>query len=198
MCVLEQVRVLDISSGIAGPFCARLLAGAGADVVKIEDPRGGDLSRREDAINPTHQLENTSALYTYLNQNKRGISLNLETATGQEIFRRLVKVSDVIVESSVPGTLERWHLSYDEVTTVNPGIVLVSITDFGQTGPYRNYKATHLTLAALGGFMNLVGDPGREPLMANFLYCTIRQAFGERSGPSHPLTNEEKMARGNI
>jgi len=166
MSALQGLRVLDISSGIAGPFCARLLADAGADVIKIEDPRGGDATRRENPIFADHRLEDISALFIYLNQNKRGVSLNIESVTGREILKQMAEKSDVVVESFAPGTLERLGVSHGELRRIRPGIVLISITDFGQTGPYRDYKATHLTLSALGGWQQ--GEATREPIQAGF------------------------------
>ncbi|MFN8545089.1 MAG: CoA transferase [Candidatus Binatia bacterium] len=160
MAGLQDLRVLDLSSGVAGPFCARLLADGGADVIKIEDPAGGDVSRRADG--------RPSPLYAYLNQNKRGVALDLGTAPGRERFRRLAQVSDVVVESFAPRTLERLGLGYEVLAGLDPGIVLVSVTDFGQTGPYRDYRADHLTVSALGGWMATFGEQDREPIQVGF------------------------------
>lgn len=168
MAGLQGLRVLDISTGIAGPFCARLLADGGAEVIKIEAPAGGDPSREEDACFGKGEDHHTSALYTFVNQNKQGVSLDIASASGREIFKRLVAKSDVVVESFAPGRLAELGLGYDDLKAVNPGIVLVSVTDFGQTGPYSGYKGDHLAISALGGWADIFGNPGREPLQVGF------------------------------
>jgi len=155
MAGLEGLRVIDISRGVAGPFCARLLADGGADVLRAEAPCGEGRGR----IGP---------LEVFLHRNKRGLSLDLATSGGRDTFRRLAASSDVIVESSRPGTMEALGLGYDALAAINPGIVLVSITEFGQTGPYRLYSADHLTISALGGWAYTFGDADREPLQVGF------------------------------
>ena len=168
MASLQGLRVLDISTGIAGPFCARLLADGGANVIKIEAPEGGDPSRQEGASFREGDDQHTSPLYVFLNQNKQGISLDIASASGREIFKRLVAISDVVVESFQPGTMAELGLEYGDLAAVNPGIILASLTEFGQTGPYRHYKADHLAISALGGWAQGFGDMGREPLQVGF------------------------------
>lgn len=155
MAGLEGLRVLDISRGVAGPFCARLLADGGADVRRIEPPVSGGPAP-------------IGALEAFLDQNKRGLPLDIATEVGRETFRKLVAASDVIVESSRPGTMEALGLGYRDLAAINPGIVLVSITDFGQTGPYRHYRGDHLAISALGGWAYTFGESDREPLQVGF------------------------------
>jgi crotonobetainyl-CoA:carnitine CoA-transferase CaiB-like acyl-CoA transferase len=164
MAGLQGLRVLDISTGIAGPFCAKLLADGGATVIKIEAPDGGDSSRQEGAFVREGDDHRTSSLFVFLNQNKQGVSLDITSVSGREIFKRLVAISDVVVESFQPGTMAELGLGYSDLAAVNPGIVLASLTDFGQTGPYGRYKGDHLAISALGGWAYNFGDPGREPL----------------------------------
>ncbi len=168
MAGLDGLRVLDISTGIAGPFCARLLADGGANVIKIEAPAGGDPSRQDGAYFHAGAEQRTSPLFVFLNQNKQGISLDIASASGREIFKRLAAISDVVVESFKPGTLEELGLGYSDLAAVNPGITLASITDFGQTGPYRHYQADHLSISALGGWAYTFGEADREPLQVGF------------------------------
>ena len=168
MATLQDLRVLDLGQGVAGPFCARLLGDCGADVIKIEAPRGGDSTRHNGEFSSDATLSDVSPLYVYLNQNKRGVSLDIFTATGRDLLKRLVEKADIVVESFPPGTLDRAGLAYHVLAAVNPGVVLVSITNFGQTGPYRNWPASHLTLSALGGWMHMTGDHEREPLQVGF------------------------------
>ena len=168
MATLEGLRVLDISTGISGPFCAKLLADSGADTIKIEDPAGGDPTRKETAALPKGDDPHTSPLYVFLNQNKRGISVDITSSSGQEIFKQLVAKSDVVIESFQPGTMDELGLGYSDLVAVNPGIILLSITEFGQTGPYRHYKGDHLAISALGGWSFCFGESDREPLQAGF------------------------------
>ncbi|AMN46199.1 hypothetical protein ACG33_03575 [Steroidobacter denitrificans] len=155
MAGLEGLRVIDISDGIAGPFCARLLADGGAQVFRVDSSAEGELAR-------------ASTLEVFLNQNKRGLALNPADTGEREIFLRLAATADIIIESSRPGTMEALGLGYGELAAINPGIILVSITDFGQSGPYRHYRADHLSISALGGWAYTFGEADREPLQVGF------------------------------
>ncbi len=162
--LLTGIKVLDLTHYIAGPFCTKLMADYGADVIKIERPGKGDIARQvgpfpEDVPDPEK-----SGLFLYLNTNKKGITLNLKTKTGIEILKKLVKESDVLVENFRPGVLPSLGLEYETLKKVNPRLVMTSISNFGQTGPYRDWKATEITLYALSGQMSRQGDPDREPL----------------------------------
>ncbi|MBV6416527.1 MAG: Formyl-CoA:oxalate CoA-transferase [Steroidobacteraceae bacterium] len=156
MSELQRPRVLDLGDGIAAPFCARLLADGGALVTRIADPA------REDRSEGSHSLG------IFLHQGKQRLELDLGGNEGREAFRRLAATADVIVESMRPGTMEALGLGYETLAAENPGIVLVSITEFGQTGPYRHHAADHLTISALGGWAYTFGDTGREPLQVGF------------------------------
>lgn len=155
MAGLEGLRVVDISDGIAGPFCARLLADGGASVVRAV-PSGES------------GLDQTNALEVFLNQNKQGLSLDLANAGERETFVRLAAASDIVIESSRPGTMEALGLGYGDLAAINPGIIVVSITDFGQSGPYRHYRGDHLAISALGGWAYTFGEADREPLQVGF------------------------------
>ncbi|MQG84869.1 MAG: CoA transferase, partial [SAR202 cluster bacterium] len=160
---LEDIKVLDISQGIAGPFAAKILGDFGADVIKIE-PLTGDYGR---TMAPFHKDDpdiEKSLFFLLLNLNKRGITLNLETSTGQKIFKELVAECDVVVESFEPGYLDSLGLGYAELEKINPKIVLTSITWFGQTGPYSNYKGEEIVAYAMSGIMSISGTADREPL----------------------------------
>jgi len=161
---LEGVRILDLSEGIAGPYCTRLLGGYGAEVIKVEKPGEGDESRKVGPFPKDIPHPERSALFLHLNINKKGITLNLEAAAGRKILRQLVKSVDILVEGFKPGQMSDWGLDYESLEEINPGLVMTSITPFGQTGPYRNYRWSSAVLDALGGHTYMQGNPRREPL----------------------------------
>ena len=158
MTSLSVLRVLDLSEGVAGAYCAKLLAGFGADVIKIEQPGGGDPLRRHGPFPEDLPHGEKGALHLYLNAGKRSITLDIGRRSGALIFRRLVEGAEVVVESFPPG-----HLTYESLASIKPRLVMTSVTPFGQDGPYSDYRATNLTLAAAGGQMAVTGEPDREP-----------------------------------
>ena len=164
--LLSPYRVLDLTNE-RGFLCGKLLGDLGADVIKIEKP-GGDPSR---AIGPFYRdtPHPEKSLYWWaFNVNKRGITLDIETADGQDIFKRLVKKADVVAESFEPGYMEERGLGYAAISEINPGIIMASITGFGQTGPYRDYKSSDITIWSLAGEAYVTGDPDRAPLSPGF------------------------------
>ncbi|MBI4216779.1 MAG: CoA transferase [Chloroflexi bacterium] len=161
---LSDVRVIDLTHYVAGPYCTKLLADYGADVIKVERPGTGDPARH---IGPFYQDEphpEKSLLFLHLNTNKRGITLNLKSKTGRRLLLGLVKDADLVVESFAPRVLPSLGLSYETLASVNPRVALVSISNFGQTGPYRDFKASEVVLYAMGGEMYSCGLPDREPV----------------------------------
>ncbi|MFC1991760.1 CaiB/BaiF CoA transferase family protein [Chloroflexota bacterium] len=160
--MLSPYRVLDLA-GEAGLLCGKILGDLGADVIKIERP-GGDPVRN---IGPFYHDEpdpEKSLLWFALNTSKRGITLDIEKADGQEIFKKLVKSADFVVESFSPGYLDKLGLGYSDLEKINPGVIMVSITPFGQTGPYRDYKSADIVAWAMCGEMMDWGDADRPPL----------------------------------
>jgi crotonobetainyl-CoA:carnitine CoA-transferase CaiB-like acyl-CoA transferase len=161
---LEGLEVLDISENISGPYCTKLLGSFGAEVIKIEHPDGGDPSRKSGPfLNDTPHPER-SALFLYLNTNKKSITLDLSSETGAKLFKKMAAEADVLVENFPPGKMRQWRLDYETLNKINSRLVMVSITDFGQTGPYRDFKGGRLVNNAISGYMYLNGDPKREPL----------------------------------
>ena len=159
--LLGDIRVLDLADE-KGVYCTKLLADLGADTIRIEEP-GGDPMRR---IGPFFHDEpdHEKSLYWFqFNTSKRGITLNLETADGREILKRLVKTADVVVETFPPGYLDEMGLGYSVLSELNPGVVLTSITPFGQSGPYRDFQSSDLIAQAMGGLMYLAGFPEDAP-----------------------------------
>lgn len=160
----DDVRVLDLSRWVPGDYCTKLLGDLGADVIKIERPGEGALTRHQGPFPGDIPDPEQSALFLHLNTNKRSVTLNLDSDSGRQIVLDLVKAADVLVEAFRPGTMERLGLGWDELSAVNPRLVFTRISSFGQTGPYRNYEATNLTLEAMGTAMQMAGRQEGPPL----------------------------------
>jgi formyl-CoA transferase len=155
---LEGLRVVEMGTLIAGPFAARLLAEFGADVVKIEDPKGGDPLRNWRKLH-----KGTSLWWHSQARNKRSITVNLREPEGQEIVRALARRADVVIENFRPGALEKWNLGYEQLSRENPGLIMVRLSGFGQSGPYRDRPGFGAIGEAMGGLRHLTGEPGRPP-----------------------------------
>ena len=158
---LQGVRVLELGTLIAGPFAARILGEFGAEVVKIEQPGEGDPLRNWRMLH-----RGTSLWWHAQARNKRSVTANLRAAEGQEIVRALSRRSDVIIENFRPGALEKWNLSYAELSKDNPGLIMVRLSGYGQTGPYRDRPGFGSIGEAMGGIRYLTGHPDRPPARA--------------------------------
>jgi crotonobetainyl-CoA:carnitine CoA-transferase CaiB-like acyl-CoA transferase len=159
---LAGLRVLDVSTVLAGPLTCQILGDYGADVIKVEHPRGDSMrghGRSKDGI---------PLWWKMISRNKRCVALYLGDPEGAEIFRRLVATADVVVESFRPGTFERWGLGYDALKEINPGLVLVRISGFGQTGPYRERAGFGTLAEAMSGFAAITGEPDGPPTLPPF------------------------------
>ena len=161
---MSGIRVLDLTWHLAGPYGTRLLADYGADVIKIERPSEGDPSREMEPLFKDEQGPEKSLLYQYLNTNKRSITLNLKSQEGKRIFLELSRHVDVVVENFSPDVMGRLGLDYGVLSSGNPGLVMTSISNFGSTGPYKNWQASELTTYAMGGAMINTGHPEKPPL----------------------------------
>lgn len=161
---LSDVKVLDLTWNIAGPYCTKLLADHGADVIKVERPDGGDPSRSLGPFPEDRPDPEKSGLFLHLNTNKRSLTVNMKTVAGRRIIMELARGSDILVENFRPGVMALLGLDYEALAAVNPRLVMTSISNFGQTGPYRDFKAADITEYALGGPMFSTGVPDREPL----------------------------------
>ncbi len=162
--VLSDLRVIEVGQGIAAPYCGKLLAAYGADVIKIEPPKEGDRARRlgpfpDDARNPEE-----SGLFLHLNTNKRSVTLDVSAPSALPILKRLLTKADVLIENYAPGGMSAWSLGYGDLKDASPRLIYVSISPFGQTGPYRDYDGNSLTAMATSGVMYITGSPDREPL----------------------------------
>jgi len=156
---LQGVRVIDAGNMVAGPFATELMADFGAEVIKLEHPRQGDGQRR---LGP---IKNGIPLWwKVIARNKRCITLDLSRPEGAAVFKDLARSADVVVENYRPGTLERWGLSYEELSRMNSRLVLLRISGYGQTGPYRNRPGFGRVAEAIGGLANLIGEPDGPPM----------------------------------
>ena len=154
---LAGCRVLELGSTVAGPFCGRLLADFGAQVIKVEPPSG-------DPVRSMGKRKDGRSLYAAsILRNKHLISVDLRTEAGQGVIKRLAAECDIVVENFRPGRLEAWGLGYDELSAIHPGIILIRISGYGQTGPYRLRPGYGVTSEAVGGLRELTGDPDRPP-----------------------------------
>ena len=160
---LEGVKVLDLTHHIAGPWCTKLLADYGADVLKVERPEGDPARRMPPFFHDEVDAEK-SLLFHYLNTNKRGVTLNMKDRRGVRMLKELAADADILVENFSPRVMPSLGLDFSVMHEVNPALVMVSISNFGQTGPYRDYRATDIVEYALGGLMYIFGAYDREPL----------------------------------
>ena len=159
---LSSLRILDLADE-KGMFCSRLLGDMGADVIKVERPGGDPLRQHGPYLGGVPHPER-SLKFWHLNASKRGITLDIESAEGSKILKKLAKAADVVVEAFSPGYLDKLGLGYDDLSRVNPGIILASITPFGQTGPRKDFSADDLVASSLGGQMYVTGGEDTPPL----------------------------------
>jgi len=156
---LEGIRVLELGHIIGGPFCGHLFADHGAEVVKIEPPAAGDPMREWGGL-----YDGVGLYWTVIARGKKSVTIDLRRPEGQELVRRLVGDADVVIENFRPGTLERWGLGWDELHELNARLVMVRISGYGQTGPYRDRAGFGSVAEAMSGFRHLSGEPGRAPV----------------------------------
>src|SRR5512134_1195059 len=160
---LAGLRVLDLTRLLPGPMCTLHLADMGADVVKIEDPAGGDYGRALGAVKVAN-----AGLFLAVNRYKRGLRLDLKQAAGREVFLRLARDADVVVESFRPGVVDRLGIGYAAVSALNPRVVYCAITGFGQSGPYRDRAGHDLNYCGYAGVTDQTGAAGGDPVIPNF------------------------------
>ena len=177
---LAGLRVIDLGTFIGGPFCGTILAEFGAEVIKVEQPGAGDPMRHWADVG---QSGHHSLFWAQEGRNKKSLTVNLRLPEGQQIIRDLVRHSDILVENYQPGTVEKWNLGYDELRAVNPGIIMVRVSGYGQTGPYSHKPGFARVAQAFGGLAYLAGEPGGPPLTPGSTtiadYCSgLFAAFG--------------------
>ena len=159
---LEGIKVIDAATLFAGPLAATVLGDFGAEIIKVEHPKG-DPSRTHG-----YAKDGIGLWWKMLGRNKRAVTLNLSSSEGQEIFRKLARDADVVIESFRPGTLERWDLGYERLSEENPGLVLARVTGFGQFGPYSNRPGFGTIAESMSGFAHVTGQPDAPPTLPPF------------------------------
>lgn len=191
MLPLSGIKVIDLTRILSGPFATMTLADLGADVIKIETPAGDDTRQWGPPF-----IEGESAYYLSVNRNKKSIVLNLKEEKGKEVFYKLVKDADVVVENFRPGTLKRLGADYDTLKEINPGIILASISGFGQTGPYAQKPGYDVLAQGMGGLMSVTGEPGRPPVKAGFSIADIGTGMWAIIGILAALRERDRSGKG--
>ncbi|MSQ36324.1 MAG: CoA transferase [Dehalococcoidia bacterium] len=193
---LDDVRVIDLTQGAMGPFCTRVLADYGADVIKIEPPGAGDPARMLPPFLADEPGPERSGLFLFLNTSKRSVTLDVTRPRGRELLLQLVRGAQVVVESFKPGTLAQLGLDYATLRAANPQLVLTSITNFGQHGPYAQFEAESLTAYAMGGAMLQAGDVDHEPLKTAGRMAEYQAGLSAALATSLALLGAERRGAG--
>jgi len=187
---LEDIRVLELGQLIAGPFCGQLLGDLGADVIKVEPPGQGDPMR--------DWGQGVPVWWSVIARNKKSVTLNLREAAGQALLCSLVEHADVLIENFRPGTMEKWGLGYDRLASINPGLIMVRVSGFGQTGPYSGRAGYGSIGEAMGGIRYLAGDPDRPPSRVGLSIGDSLAATFACVGTLAALHSRERSGRGQV
>lgn len=191
---LEGIRVLEMGQLIAGPFCGQLLADYGAEVVKVEPPGKGDAMRQWGRADS----EGRTAWWSVIGRNKKSLTLNLREPAGQDIIRQLVAKTDILVENFRVGTLERWGLGWEALSQINPGLIMVRITGFGQDGPYAHRAGFASVCEAMGGLRYISGYPDRPPVRVGLSLGDSLAGLHGALGAMMALQYRHKTGRGQV
>ena len=191
---LDDLRVIEMGQLLAGPFCGQLLADFGAEVIKLEPPGKGDPMREWGREKP----HGKSLWWPVLARNKKSVTLNAREPEGQDIVRRLAERSDVLLENFRPGTMERWGLGYDELARINPRLIMIRVSGFGQTGPYSQRAGFGSIGEAMGGFRYVTGDPANPPSRAGVSLGDTLAATFATLGALMALHGVQRTGRGQV
>ena len=191
---LSDIKVVELGTLIAGPFCGQILADFGADLIKVEDPKGGDPMRTWGRSLP----KGHSPWWPVIGRNKKSLTLNLRSPEGQAIVRRLIAGADVLIENFRPGTMEKWGLSYESLAADNPGLVMARVSGFGQTGPYASRAGYGLIGEAMGGLRHITGEPDRPPARAGLSIGDSLAATHAVMGVMMALHARQTTGRGQV
>ena len=194
---LDGLKVLEMGTLIAGPFCGRLLAEFGAEVIKIETPGEGDPLRKWRKLHDTDG-EQTSLWWYAQARNKKSVTVNLREKEGQDIVRKLAQEADIIVENFRPGTLEKWNLGFDALAATNPRLIMVRLSGFGQTGPYKDRVGFGAIGESMGGMRYITGYPDRAPVRVGISIGDSLAAMYGAMGALMALHQRHKTGRGQV
>lgn len=189
---MKGVRIIDMSRMLSGPYGSMILADLGAEVIKIEEPEGGDGTRQLGQ----YYIEGESAYFVSINRNKKSITLNLKSDEGRQIFYKLVKNADVVFDNFRPGIVEKLKVDYDTLKEINPKIICASVSGFGQNGPYRDRPAFDLILQAIGGAMSITGEPDGDPVRMGIPTGDLAGGMFAAHGICAALYHREKTGSG--
>jgi CoA:oxalate CoA-transferase len=188
---LAGVRVLDLTWILSGPYCTMTLADLGADVIKLERPPFGDVARTTGPL-----VHGESGYFFSVNRGKRSASIDLKRDEGRDLFRRLVAQVDVVVENFTPGSMERLGLGYEALAEINPRLIYLAISGFGQTGPMRDRPALDVIVQGAGGVMSITGEPGGPPVRPGLSLADITAGLYGAIGVLSALHERERSGRG--
>ncbi|KQW73482.1 CoA-transferase [Phenylobacterium sp. Root77] len=191
---LKGLKVVEMGTLIAGPFCGQILGDFGADVVKIEDPKTGDPMRQWGRSLP----KGLSPWWPVIGRNKRSVGLDLRTPEGREIALKLIDQADVLIENFRPGTLEKWGMGYEALSARNPRLIVARVSGFGQTGPYAKRAGYGLIGEAMGGLRHVTGEPDRPPARAGISIGDSLTAMHAVMGITMALHARERTGRGQM
>lgn len=191
---LAGLRVIELGQLLAGPFCGQLLGDLGADVIKVEDPLRGDPLRQWGRSLPKGE----SLWWAIVGRNKRSVTLNLREADGQEFARRLIATADVLIENFRPGTMEKWGLGYEDLRKINPRLIMVRVSGYGQSGPYSGRAGYGAIGEAMGGLRYIVGDPSTPPSRVGISIGDTLAAMFATIGTLAALHERERSGEGQV
>lgn len=191
---LAGLRVIEMGSLIAGPFCGQVLGDFGAEVIKLEDPRVGDPMRQWGRSKP----KGLSPWWPVIGRNKKSVTVDLRTDEGRDIARALIAKADVVVENFRPGTLEKWGMGYEALAAANPGLVMARVSGFGQTGPYSSRAGYALVGEAMGGLRHITGEPDRPPARAGISIGDSLSGLNAALGVMMALHARQRTGKGQV
>jgi len=191
---LDGLRVIEMGSLIAGPFCGQVLGDFGAEVIKLEDPGVGDPMRQWGRTKP----KGHSPWWPVIGRNKKSVTLDLRTVEGRDIARALVAKADVVIENFRPGTLEKWGLGYEALAATHPGLVMARVSGFGQTGPYAHRAGYALIGEAMGGLRHITGEPDRPPARAGISIGDSLAGLNAALGVMMALHARQRTGKGQV
>ncbi|HQR90492.1 MAG: formyl-CoA transferase [Caulobacter sp. 12-67-6] len=191
---LDGLRVIEMGSLIAGPFCGQILGDFGAEVIKLEDPKVGDPMRQWGRSKP----QGLSPWWPVIGRNKKSVTIDLRTEEGRDLARSLIAQADVVVENFRPGTMEAWGMGYEALSATHPGLVMARVSGFGQTGPYSHRAGYALVGEAMGGLRHITGEPDRNPARAGISIGDSLSGLNAALGVMMALHSRDRTGKGQV